>query len=236
MTILITGASKGIGSELALQIASEGHKLILIARSEDLLKKVVGKCNKIAATEIAVPIVYDLSNLLIDSQDFSDKIAEITDTVDILVNNAAILIKKPFHEILPREAREVFEANYFAPAELIRICLPLLKNSANPAIINVTSMAAVQGASKFPGLSAYSASKAALAALTECLAVELKEDNIKVNALAFGSVQTEMLAEAFPGLKAPASAFQMAAFFKWFVLEGWKRFNGKMLPVSESTP
>ena len=67
-------------------------------------------------------------------------------------------------------------------------------------VVNVTSMAGFQGSGKFSGLSYYSASKAALGSLTECLAEELKEDEVKVNALAIGSVQTEMLAEAFPGL------------------------------------
>jgi len=57
-----------------------------------------------------------------------------------------------------------------------------------------------------------------------------------VNALALGAVQTEMLAEAFPGYKAPLGPDQMAAFMKWFVLEGGRFFNGKVLPVSLSTP
>lgn len=236
MTILITGASRGIGAELAQQLAAEGHKLILISRNEKMLLKVCEKCNSIAQSDLAVPIVYDLSELLENKNDFLRRLMAHTETLDILVNNAGYLIRKPFSDISISESKRIFDVNYFAPAQLIKECLPLLQASKNASVINVTSMAAVQGSSKFSGLSAYSSSKGALATLTECLAEEFKEMHIRVNALAFGAVQTEMLNEAFPGFLASTSAKQMAGFFKWFVLEGCKRFNGKMLPVSENTP
>jgi len=236
MKILITGASKGIGAELAFQLAEGKHKLILLARSEDALKRVCDKCNEKAGAKIAFPIVYDLRNLLVDGRDFIKSLDDCSAELDILVNNAAALIKKPFTEITLAESKEVFDANYFAVEQLIRLCLPRLKKSSDASIINVTSMAAVQGSSKFPGLSAYSASKGALATLTECLAEEFKEYGIYVNALAFGSVNTEMLAEAFPGFNAKTSPPEMGSFFKWFVEDGWRRFNGKMLQVSDSTP
>jgi len=73
-------------------------------------------------------------------------------------------------------------------------------------------MGGFQGSSKFPGLSAYSASKAALANLTECLAEELKDSGISVNCLALGAVQTEMLATAFPGYQAPVAKEDMGKF------------------------
>jgi NAD(P)-dependent dehydrogenase (short-subunit alcohol dehydrogenase family) len=97
-------------------------------------------------------------------------------------------------------------------------------------------MGGVQGSSKFPGLSAYSSSKSALSGLTECLAEELKTKNIAVNCLALGAVQTEMLAKAFPGYKAPVTPSQMAEFICDFALKGQHFFNGKIIPVSSSTP
>ncbi len=236
MTILITGASRGIGAELAKQLASEHHHLILVARSEQKLFEICRKCNSIAGEEIALPLNYDLNKLLTNPQEFKNKIEALTQTLDILVNNAGTLIRKPFEEITLDESRLVFDTNYFVPEQLIKVCLPMLKASPSASVINVTSMAAVQGSSKFPGLSVYSASKGALASLTECLAEEFKEFSIRVNALAFGAVQTEMLAQAFPGFAARTSPSEMGGFFKWFVIEGCKRFNGKMLPVSESTP
>lgn len=97
-------------------------------------------------------------------------------------------------------------------------------------------MGGFQGSMKFPGLSAYSASKGALGILTECLAEELKTLDIRVNCLALGSVNTEMLAEAFPGYKAPLNPDEMADFINDFVLNGHRFFNGKTLPVSVSIP
>ena len=97
-------------------------------------------------------------------------------------------------------------------------------------------MGGVQGSSKFAGLSAYSSSKSALSGLTECLAEELKEKNISVNCLALGAVQTEMLSKAFPGYKAPLQPKQMANFIVDFALTGHQYFNGKIIPVSSTTP
>jgi NAD(P)-dependent dehydrogenase (short-subunit alcohol dehydrogenase family) len=97
-------------------------------------------------------------------------------------------------------------------------------------------MGGFQGSVKFPGLSLYSASKGALAILTECLAEEYKEKGPKFNCLAIGSAQTEMLEEAFPGYQAPLSAGEMAGFIADFALNGHRFFNGKVLPVAVTTP
>lgn len=236
MRILITGASRGIGAELALQLAAENQQLFLVARSEELLREVADRCNAIGGGGTAVAVPYDLAGILDEPARFTALLEQHTDRLDVLVNNAGLLVNKPFGAFTTAEERRVFDANYFMPAQLIRICLPFLERSAAASVINVTSMGAVQGSAKFPGLSAYSSSKGALAILTECLAEEFKTLNIKVNALAFGAVQTEMLEEAFPGLQAGTSPREMGSFFKWFVMEGWRRMNGKMLPVSDSTP
>jgi NAD(P)-dependent dehydrogenase (short-subunit alcohol dehydrogenase family) len=97
-------------------------------------------------------------------------------------------------------------------------------------------MGGFQGSMKFKGLSYYSASKAALACLSECLALEFSESRISVNCLALGAVQTEMLEEAFPGYKAPVDACGMADFISYFAINGHKFFNGKILPVAVNTP
>lgn len=236
MKILITGASRGIGAELALQLAEEGQQLFLVARSEDRLNKVAERCNAIGGAGTADALPYDLSDILDDPAGFAGLLEQKTGHLDVLVNNAGRLLNKPFDALTTAEERQVFNTNYFMPAQLIRTCLPLLKRSEAASVINVTTMGAVQGSAKFPGLSAYSSSKGALAILTECLAEEFKSLNIKVNALAFGAVQTEMFNEAFPDFEAGTSPEEMGRFFKWFVLEGWWRMNGKMLPVADSTP
>jgi len=97
-------------------------------------------------------------------------------------------------------------------------------------------MGGFQGSVKFPGLALYSASKGALSTLTEVLAAELSARKIAVNCLAIGSVQTPMLQEAFPGYKAPVTPESMAQLISWFALNANNWLNGKVIPVSLSTP
>ena len=126
------------------------------------------------------------------------------------------------------------ETNFFGPASLIRSLKPMMPEGSH--IVNISSMGGFQGSVKFRGLSYYSASKAAISCLTECLANEFSESEISVNCLALGSVQTEMLSEAFPGYKAPVEANEMAEFISDFALTGNKFFNGKILPVAVGNP
>ena len=233
---MITGASRGIGAALALAMTGAGHKVLMVSRNRKALEKLQDQCNKAAGAKLAHAIPFDLADLTELEDEFVTQVTGISPNLDALVNNAGQLIRKPFAETGAGEARSLFEANFFAPAQLIRICLPLMEQSRLKHIVNITSMAGFQGSSKFAGLSYYSASKAALGSLTECLAEELKEEGFILNALAIGSVQTEMLAQAFPGLRAPLEPAQMAEYMLWFVLEGCRYFNGKVLPVSLSTP
>jgi NAD(P)-dependent dehydrogenase (short-subunit alcohol dehydrogenase family) len=103
-------------------------------------------------------------------------------------------------------------------------------------VVTISSMGGVQGSMKFAGLSAYSSSKGAVITLTELWAEEFKETGPSFNVLALGAVQTEMLAEAFPGYVAPVTAIEMATYIQEFALHGHKMYNGKLLQVSNSTP
>src|SRR5690554_5113331 len=103
-------------------------------------------------------------------------------------------------------------------------------------IVNISTMGAFQGSVKFPGLSAYSTSKAGITSFTELFAEEYKDTKIKMNCLCLGAAQTEMLEEAFPGLKAPVSAAEIAEFIVDFAYNAPRFFNGKILPVSSTTP
>ena len=97
-------------------------------------------------------------------------------------------------------------------------------------------MGGFQGSQKFKGLSVYSASKGALNILSEALAEELFDDEIRVNALNLGAVQTEMLEDAFPGYAAPFGPEAMADYISEFTLKAHKYINGKVLPISISNP
>jgi NAD(P)-dependent dehydrogenase (short-subunit alcohol dehydrogenase family) len=97
-------------------------------------------------------------------------------------------------------------------------------------------MGAYQGSVKFPELTAYAASKAALTNFTEVFAEEQKATGVRMNCLCLGAVNTEMLNEAFPGYQAPTSAEEMANYIAEFTLNSGNLFNGKIIPVSSSTP
>jgi NAD(P)-dependent dehydrogenase (short-subunit alcohol dehydrogenase family) len=176
----------------------------------------------------------DMSDFDRYSGELKDRVAATLGSIDIIINMAGLMIPRDFMEMTNTDARAMMETNFFGPASAIRALKPLIKNGGH--IVNISSMGGFQGSSKYSGLSYYSASKAALACLTECLSVEFNEAGIKVNCLALGSVQTEMLEQAFPGYKAPVSAAEMAEFISDFALKGHKYFNGKILPVAVTNP
>jgi len=234
MNIVITGASRGIGYELLKKFAqTAGNKLFAIARNRDKLQSLQDELVK-----SNFPAEYYFSSFDLLQDDLKGELIPLLKAklqkVDLLINNAGALVNKPFEELSDDEFDTVFGVNVKAVFRLTRELLPLFSQNAH--IVNLSSMGGYQGSAKFPGLSIYSASKGAVAVLSECLAEELKDRNIKVNALAIGAVQTEMLEEAFPGYKAPLSPQEMAEFIADFATNGHHYFNGKILPVSLSTP
>ncbi len=137
-------------------------------------------------------------------------------------------------ELTRAEITHTYEVNVIGVMQAIQACLPQLGKSSH--VVNISSMGGFQGTMKFPGLSAYSPSKAALVSLTELLAEEYKDSGICFNCLCLGAVQTEMLEAAFPGYVAPHSANEMAAYISDFALTAHRFMNGKIIPVSLSTP
>jgi 3-oxoacyl-[acyl-carrier protein] reductase len=221
-TYLISGASQGIGFELA-KILSKSSKVIAIARSEDKLKLLEAFGVEIVRSDIS-----SLESVLVLKKYLSDKQIRL----DGIVNNAGVLINKPFLEQSDEDFDNSFNVNVFGAMRLIRELYLLLNKDAH--ILNISSMGGFQGSSKYPGLSSYSASKGALSILTECLAAEL--ENVSVNCLCLGAVQTEMLAEAFPGYEAPVKPHEMAEYISNFLQTAHKMMNGKIIPVALSNP
>ena len=154
--------------------------------------------------------------------------------IDAIVHNAGALLLKPFDQTTSEEFENIYKVNVFGVANLTRVCLPFLTSGSH--VVTISSMGGIQGSMKFAGLSAYSSSKGAVITLSELLAEEYKERGIAFNVLALGSVQTEMLEEAFPGYKAPLTSTEMANYIFDFTLTGNKYYNGKVLQVSSSTP
>ncbi|MFL9836631.1 SDR family oxidoreductase [Flavobacterium sp. ST-75] len=222
--IIITGTSRGIGYELALQFANAGHKVLAISRKvpQAFIENQNISC-------LAVDISEE-DNL----QKVQDFIASTWHSVDVLIHNAGALINKPFTQITAHEFEYVYKVNVFGVAALNRVVLPFMKKGAH--VVTISSIGGVKGTVKFAGLAAYSSSKGAVITLSELLAEEYKEQGIAFNVLALGAVNTEMLQEAFPGYEAPLSAVEMANYIYDFALTGNKYYNGKVLEVSSSTP
>jgi NAD(P)-dependent dehydrogenase (short-subunit alcohol dehydrogenase family) len=234
MNIVVTGVSKGIGHCIVKSLARQGAvKIIGISRNYKQLCQLKEICSQISMTEF-VPLSFDLQQIEKNEQ-LIGQIKNHMSRIDILINNAGTLIAKPFETISLDEIQRMVNVNYISPSLIIKNLLPLLK-AGQAHILNITSMGGFQGSAKFKGLSHYSATKAALAILTECCAEEYKKDNLTFNALALGAVQTDMLAEAFPGYKAPVNAEDMGEFIANFAFNGKSFFNGKVLPVSMTIP
>jgi NAD(P)-dependent dehydrogenase (short-subunit alcohol dehydrogenase family) len=222
--IIITGTSRGIGYELALQFANAGHQVLAISRKtpQTLIEN-----KNITCLSVDLSVEEDLHQV--------EKFLENTwKEVDIIIHNAGSLLHKPFEQISSSEFESIYKVNVFGVANLTRICVPFLQKGSH--VVTISSMGGIQGSMKFAGLSAYSSSKGAVITLSELLAEEYKEKGIAFNVLALGAVNTEMLQEAFPGYEAPLSAKEMADYIFDFALTGNKYYNGKVLQVSSTTP
>ncbi len=234
MNILITGGSKGIGFQLVRSfIHAGGNTIGIISRSpvtSDLLREAEEHNNRLLSYTV------DLADFPGHPEELTKRIFQDFDRLDILVNNAGTLIVKPFNDLQISDYLHSFTVNFLAPVLLIRELLPLFSGSSVKHIINIGSMGGYQGSEKYPGLSAYSASKAALANITESLAVELKDQDIHINCLAPGAVQTEMLSRAFPGFRAPVTPEEMGEFIYRFAVSAGRVMNGQIIPVSLSSP
>lgn len=222
--IIITGTSRGIGYELALQFANAGHQVLAISRKtpQALIENPNITC-----------LAVDLS-VESDLQQVTQFLETTWEKVDVIIHNAGSLLHKPFEQITSAEFENIYKVNVFGVASLTRICIPFMAKASH--VVTISSMGGIQGSMKFPGLSAYSSSKGAVITLSELLAEEYKEQGIAFNVLALGAVQTEMLQEAFPGYQAPILAKEMADYIFNFALTGHKYYNGKVLQVSSTTP
>ena len=223
--VVITGTSRGIGFELAKAFADEGHKVLALSRNKTPITEL--RHENISTFSFDIISIEDLDQL---RQYISDKFP----VVDILINNAGKLLNKPFLETSNDEFEAVYKVNVFGVAAMTKALLEYMPKTGH--VVTISSMGGVQGSMKFPGLSAYSSSKAAVITLNELWAEEFKASGPSFNVLALGAVQTEMLEEAFPGYQAPNSAIDMANYIKEFALTGHKFYNGKLLQVSNSTP
>lgn len=226
--IIITGASRGIGRELAKIHLLNGNNVLAISRNGEKLQELKMFENNSQFRFLSL----DLADF--DSLNQIPEIIHDWGKIDVLYNNAGLLVNKPFAEITESEIDYSIAVNYKGPFRIIQLILDKMGYTSH--IVNITTMGAVQGSLKFPGLSVYSSSKTGLVTLTELLAQEFNEDQPRINCIALGAVQTEMLEEAFPGYIAPISAEETAEYLYNFGLEGHRYQNGKVIQLSTTTP
>lgn len=231
MNIVITGASSGIGREAALRLSEEPrNRIYAIARNKNLLLSL----SEAAGNKNIIAVPMDITSGRSALSGLKKRLEDEAGRLDILINNAGHLVNKPFEDHTEADIASSVAVNFTSAAMLIAELVPLLGKGSH--VVNISSMGGFQGSLKFPGLAWYSATKGALAVLTECLAAEYAERGISFNCLCPGAVQTEMFQKAFPGFTAPVSPSEMAGFIADFAENGNRFFNGKILPVALSVP
>tara|TARA_R110002050_G_scaffold286088_1_gene436063 strand:- start:376 stop:1083 length:708 start_codon:yes stop_codon:yes gene_type:complete len=233
-TAVITGVGSGIGKATCLHFLSQNWCVIGILRNEEQL-------NRLNELALDLPGKLHLVKVDLALEDFQKTVGlELNklkiQSIDALLNIAGLLNPQSFGDMRMDYLNKVMEINFIAPVLLIQELIPLLSNEEGGNVVNITSMSGFQGSVRFPGLSAYGASKAALSSFSESIAIELEEDNVIVNALAIGSVNTNMLKKAFPDFHSSIEPHQMAEYIYSFANHGYRFYNGKTLAVAITNP
>jgi len=191
--ILVTGGSKGIGKGISKVFLDEGAKVIICARNEEELKNVENELKNGAQISSLRADLTNTNDITLIKNYISEKYGKL----DILVNNASILgITSRIEEYPDDLWNQVIDINLNAQFYITKALIPLLKKTGNGSIINVSSTVGRQGRANW---GAYSVSKFGLEALTQILAQELLEFNIRVNSVNPGGTRTDMRASAVPG-------------------------------------
>lgn len=225
MNVLVTGCSKGIGKNIVDELLKKNiiNKIYITSRNINELNVNSPKVIKIKLDYLKADWELDLLKVVAENP------------INVLINNAGYLYNGSLKDTSYNEIDKMVSINYTGPFKLVQLLLENLKKG-KAHIVNIGSMGGFQGSSKFPGLSLYSSTKAALANLSECWAEELREFDISSNCLALGAVDTEMLQCAFPGFKARVSSSEISTMIVDFSLNYNGLINGKIIPLSEGTP
>jgi len=195
--IVITGASSGIGEALAIEASQRGARVAIVARRADRLASVLERCQ--ATSPESSMIVADLSDLDAIESLASELVDALDGRVDVLINNAGVPKRKRTDQMTAEDVEGVMAINYFSPVRLTLAMLPHMLERDSGDIVNVSSMGVHMAAF---GVSAYSASKAALEFFTEGLYVELGKTNVRAHLFVPGTTASEFSTDK-PGNNAP---------------------------------
>ncbi len=225
---IITGAGRGIGRATAHLFARAGAQVILFSRTASQLDEAVAEIRHAGGQALA--IVGDVSREE-DVHRLFQKARDAYGRVDILVNCAGIVSVRPFVEMDISTWDMVVGINLRGTFLCCREAFQMMAAQQQGVIINLSSLSGVKGVEKFPGLSAYNVSKAGVASLTEILAVEGMPHNIRVCAVSPGAVDTEMLRQAAPHLKAGMTPDDMAEILLFLADDSGRMLNGSNIEI-----
>jgi NAD(P)-dependent dehydrogenase (short-subunit alcohol dehydrogenase family) len=183
----ITGASQGLGLTLVKKLLESGYRVAATSRNAQALKKAVG----IIDAERFLPLVVDLNNLDCIDESIQQTLAAFG-RIDVVVNNAGYGMAGTVEETPKQDIRNIFDVNVLAAIDVVKSVLPVMRKQQSGYIINIGSVAGFVGA---PGWSVYSATKAAIAAFSEVLALDVKEFGIKVTVAEPSGFRTGFLTE-----------------------------------------
>lgn len=225
---IITGAGRGIGRTTAQLFAQEGAQVILFSRTRSHLDE--AREEIIRQGGQAMAIVGDVSREE-DVQDLFQRSKDIYGHIDILVNCAGIVAIRPFVEMDVATWDRVVNVNLRGTFLCCLEAFRIMAMQHQGVIVNLSSLSGVKGVEKFPGLSAYNVSKSGVVGLTEILAVEGKPYNIRVCAVSPGAVDTEMLHQAAPHLKASMMPDDLAEILLFLAADSGRMFSGSNIEL-----
>jgi NAD(P)-dependent dehydrogenase (short-subunit alcohol dehydrogenase family) len=225
---IITGAGRGIGRATARLFAREGAHVALFSRTASHLAEAVAEISGEGGQ--ALSVVGDVSR----EEDVSalfQQVMQAYGRVDILVNCAGIVAVRPFVEMDVATWDAVIGVNLRGTFLCCSKAFQIMAAQKQGVIVNLSSLSGVKGVEKFPGLSAYNVSKAGVAGLTEILAVEGKPHNIRVCVVSPGAVDTEMLREAAPRLRAGMTPDDMAEILLFLAADSGRMLSGSNIEI-----